>query len=122
MQNEILMITISNMATHIPVYLVWLAGIFLAIDSRKRNPRSSLFAILAIAFMFALNLIGIFMSTLPMRLNKQGYTMLNIGMILSVANIAMSILSAGGWGLLLAAIFSERHTLSSLNSHRIDSE
>jgi hypothetical protein len=122
MQNEILMITISNMATHIPVYLVWLTGIFLAIGSRKHNPRSSLFTILAIAFMFVLNLIGIFLSILPIRLTKQGYTMMNIGMILSVARIAMSILSAGVWGLLLAAIFGERHTLSPLNSHRINSE
>jgi hypothetical protein len=54
-----------------------------------------------------------------MQLNKQGYTMLNIGTILSVANIAMSILNAGVWGLLLAAILGERHALSPLNSHHI---
>jgi hypothetical protein len=41
--------------------------------------------------------------------------MLNISRILLVVNMAMSILSAGSWGLILAAIFGERHTLSSLN-------
>jgi hypothetical protein len=122
MQNEFLIITIANMATHIPVYLVWLTGIIIAVGSRKRNPKSSMFAILAIAFMFALSLIGIFMAALPMQLNKQGYTMRNIGMILSAANIVISILSAGAWGLLLAAIFGERHMRPSLDSHRTDFE
>jgi hypothetical protein len=108
MQNEYFMIIISNMAPQIPIYLVWLTGIILAIDSRKRNPRSSLYAILATVLMFVLSLIGNLMSILPMQMHKQGSSILNISMMTSYIRFGMSFLSAGAWGLLLAAIFGER--------------
>lgn len=108
MQKDLIMITLSSIAIHIPIYLVWLAGIIMAIVTWKRNPRPSLFAILAIAFNFVLSLIGIFVSTLPIRMTQQGYTMERISMLLLVVNCVVAILQAGSWGLLLAAIFSGR--------------
>jgi hypothetical protein len=120
MQKEVLMIILSNVMMHIPIYLAWLAGVILAVGTWKRNARPSLFAILAIASMFVLDLIGIYMSTMPLRLNRHGYTSTHIGMLLPIVNLSLAILRAGSWGLLLAAIFSGR-ALPAFDSKPADS-
>jgi hypothetical protein len=48
--------------------------------------------------------------------------MSRVGMLLSVANLALAILKAGIYVLLLAAIFSGRRTLSTFNSKLAASE
>jgi hypothetical protein len=122
MQKELIMVAVSNIATHSPIYLVWLAGIVMAILTWKRNPRPSLFAILAIAFMFVLDLVGIFMVMLPLRLTQQGYSMTRISMLVTFVSVALAILRAGGWVLLLAAIFNGRRALSAFSFQNATTE
>jgi hypothetical protein len=93
-----------------------MAGIIIAIVTWKRNPRPSLLAILAIVFMLVFDLIAILLNIMPVRLTEQCYTMFRIGMLLSVANLALAILKAGGYVLLLAEIFSGRRTLPTCGS------
>lgn len=108
MWNETVPIVLGNMVTHFPMYIVWLIGIILAIATWKRNPKPSLFAVLAIALLFMLDLINIFVLTIPMRLTKQGYAVTHISTMILIANLTLTILKAGSWGFLLAAIFSGR--------------
>jgi hypothetical protein len=108
MLNPVITVILTNMAIHIPLYLAWLIGIILAVMTWKRNPRPSLLAILGIASMFVFDLISIFMITIPMRLSEKGHASTNIAMVMSITNVAMTILKAGSWGLLLTAIFIGR--------------
>jgi hypothetical protein len=108
MLSPVITTILTNMAIHIPLYLVWLVGFILAIVTWKRNLQPSLFAILGIASMFVFDLISIYMITVPMRLSGKGYPATNIAMVMSIANVALTILKAGGWGLLLAAVFVGR--------------
>ena len=108
MMNPVITTILTNMAIHIPLYLVWLAGIILALITWKRNSQSSLFAILGIVSMFIFDLISIYMITVPMRMSGKGYAGAHIAMVISIANVVLTILKAGSWGLLLAAIFIGR--------------
>lgn len=101
-------ILISMVAANILMYLVWLTGIILACKTWKRNPKASLFTLLAIVFLFVFNLTSIFLSALPIALRDSDYSMVRIATLTGIAHVVLSILSAGSWGLLLAAIFIER--------------
>jgi hypothetical protein len=98
----------------IPIYLVWLVGIILACTTQKRNPKTSLYTLLAIASLIVMNLAGICIGMMPLVLRDRGYAMFRISMITNGAHALLSILSAGGWGLLLAAIFIERKPSASV--------
>jgi hypothetical protein len=108
MLSPVITTILTNMAIHIPLYLVWLVGIILALATWNRNPRPSLFALLGIVAMFVFDMISIYMITIPMQLGEKGYAVANIAMVISIANVVLTILKACGWGLLLAAIFVGR--------------
>jgi hypothetical protein len=108
MSHPITLLLISNIAYHIPLYLVWLAGIILACLTRKRNPRASLFTLLAIVSMFIVSAISIYVSVIPIIGADRGYPLLRLSMITAIARILLSILNACGFGLLLAAVFVNR--------------
>jgi hypothetical protein len=90
------------------MYLIWLTGVVIACSTRKRNPTPSLFALLAIGAMFVLSLIGTYVGLMPLLWRERGYDLVRFSMISGVANILLSILNAGCFGLLLAAIFVDR--------------
>jgi hypothetical protein len=108
MSQVIVSFLISNIVYHIPIYLVWLAGILLACSTRERNPKASLYTILAIASMFVFSLISMYVGMMPLIWRDRGYNLVRIGMITAGANILLAVLNACCFGLLLAAIFIER--------------
>ena len=108
MSDNTFPIILGNVVTHSPMYIVWVIGIILAIATWKRNPRPSLFAVLAITLLFIFDLISIFVLTIPMRLTERGKAVTHIGTMILIANLTLTILKAGSWGFLLAAIFGGR--------------
>jgi hypothetical protein len=108
MSEAIVPLLVSNFVYHIPIYLVWLAGIILAGSTRKRNPKASLFTILAIASMFVFNLISMYVAIMPIVWRERGYNILRLSMMTGGLTFLLAILNACSFGLLLAAIFIER--------------
>ena len=97
----------------IPFYLVWLAGLILAIVFWKRHPKASLLAVIGLAGIFLLNVISVYTSTfLSMDLYTKGLSTVEIGRTLSIRTIVSNILTAGCWGLVIASIFVGRKQAS----------
>jgi hypothetical protein len=108
MSKTIVPLLVSNFIYNIPLYLAWSAGIILAVSTRKRNPKASLFTILAIASMFVFGLISMYVAMIPIIWRERGYDLLRLGMTTAGLTFILAILNACSFGLLLAAIFIER--------------
>jgi hypothetical protein len=100
---------LSVFIVDIPIVLVWLIGIILAIVFWNQHPRVSLLSLIALIGLMILTLVGTFLNVwLPMNLDKSGWTVTQMGIRLGIFGFISSLLSAGFWGLLLAAIFGWR--------------
>jgi hypothetical protein len=100
---------LAQLLVQVPVYLVWLAGIVLAINYRHRYPRASLFTLIALLIFFVRSIIGTFLSIwLPLMLHSRGLNASGIGVLLLGNNVISALVAALAWGLLIAAIFSRR--------------
>jgi len=109
MFSDILGAILTNLAIQLPVLIAMLVGIIIAIATWKRNPKSSLFALIAIVLFFILRVLGAVMNLLPYMLSRQlDLFPSQIGFFSTVSGVILNILDAGAWGLLLAAIFSGR--------------
>ncbi len=99
----------ANILPHLPLYLVWIAAIIVAIVSWRKNPRVSLFTVIGVAGILIINLVGTIVSvSMPITLQRQGFSGMRISTTVTIWNIASSVLTAGCWGLIVAAIFGWR--------------
>lgn len=96
-------------AAQIPFYLVWLVGLILAIVFWKKQPKASLLAVIGLAGIFILNVVGTYTSTfLSMNLYESGMSTREIGIAMGIRTIVFNILGASFWGLIIASIFVGR--------------
>jgi hypothetical protein len=109
MLNSGIIVILTNLAVHIPIYLVWLAGIVLSLLTWRRNPRPSLYAILGIVCLFVSDMISLYMTTALIRpgLDRTSYG--HIATLMTIESVVMAIMRAISWGLLVAAIFVGRN-------------
>jgi hypothetical protein len=99
----------SNLLMLIPLYIVWSAGIVLAVRNRKKNPSIFLLTTVAIVVMWLLAITSRVVSFWLFR--QQAVNDLpssTIDTVTTVMNIVLPFLNAGCWCLLLAAIFGRR--------------
>jgi hypothetical protein len=107
---ERLVPTLTVYLTQLPVILVWLIGLVLSLVYWRRHPTVSLLAIVAIVGFLITSLIGTYLSVwLPLILQERGWSIGQIGMLLTARSIIGSLVSAVLWALLLAAIFGGRN-------------
>lgn len=93
----------------LPVLLVWLVGFILSLVFWKRNPKVCLLTLIAMSGFAITTLVNSYLSTwLPFRLNEQGMPMNKISSLLTIKAIISSLINAGLWGLVIAAIFGGR--------------
>jgi len=101
----------NGLLLQLPLYLVWLAGIGLALIRRQRHPRASLLALIGIGMLLASSVLSTIVSFgLPL-LYEAGAVRGGVAMLanlLGVCRIVFSVIEAIGCGLLLAAAFSGR--------------
>ncbi len=101
--------TIASYLIQLPLFLVWLAGLILAVVFWKRHPRVSLLAVIALAGFLLVTAANIFLNLwLGLGLDRLGLSPAQIGLVYLVRNIVDGLLAAGLWGLVLAAIFAWR--------------
>jgi hypothetical protein len=99
----------SNLFMLMPLYLVWLAGIVVAIRNWRKNPSISLLTTVAIVIMWLLAITSRVVSFWLFR--QQAINDLptsTIDTVTTIMNIVLPFLNAGCWCLLLAAIFGWR--------------
>jgi hypothetical protein len=116
-QKEIVMETLGLFLSAIlmflfdyfPILVVWLVGLVLAVINRNKYPQIARFTIIALAIFFIVSLVNTYVSRmLPIWLTQRGFTATEMIPVFTVRNLIVSVVSAFGWGFVLAAIFSGR--------------
>lgn len=109
---ELLPVVGSVLVSHAPVYLVWICAIALAGALWRRHPRASLLTILGVSILLVTSLVGTVISiSMPLYLrSSQNMPASQMGVVMGAWSIAMSIVQAGAWVLVLLAIFGARTT------------
>lgn len=95
----------------LPLYAVWLVGIILCMKRWERHPGVSLVAMIAFSLLFFESLVGTLVSySLPSILaEREGMNSADIGPILHLVWFGLTLVHAGLWGVVIAAIFGWRN-------------
>ncbi len=100
---------LSNILIQVPVYLVWIAGLIIAVVTWRRHSRASLLAAIGIGMFFIQALLGNILSPwLQQTLARQGVSVRTMRLVLLGRGLLTSLVMMVAWGLLLAAIFLPR--------------
>ena len=109
MDSSILIAVATSLLTHIPVFIVWLAGALVALLRPGVPRRVAGFLVGGLAAHFVQAVVGTGVSLiLPFKLREGGASMSQVGVYLAIWSIAWSIVSAAAWVLVLLAVFVER--------------
>ena len=103
--------SLAVLFVQLPLLLVWLTGMVLAIIFWKRHPRVSLLALIGLAGLFIATVLGSLITLwLPWLYDQTGFAggMEKFALLMNIKTIAGSLISAGLWVLVIAAIFGWR--------------
>lgn len=107
----ILSATFMFLFDNFPILVVWLVGLVLAIVNRKKYPQVARLTIIGLAILFTISLVNSYVSRmLPIWLTQQGFTTSEMVPVFTIRNLVGSVITAFGWGFVIAAIFSGRKT------------
>ncbi len=100
---------LTSCFVHIPTILVWIAGAVLALMRWRKYPQVSMFTLAALGIFLVLTIAGSILSIwLPVTLMRGDTDSGRMGIILAGSGCVQSLIAAGAWGLILAAIFKGR--------------
>lgn len=100
---------IYPLIANLPLLIVWLVGIILAITHWRKQPRPSLFTLLAIVIFLIVFVVGTLVNNLgPLFLFERGISHSSFRIISLISNLVLNLFSAGAWVLLLLAIFKQK--------------
>jgi hypothetical protein len=107
---------LTSCVVHIPTLLVWIAGAVLAIMHWRKYPQVSMFTLAALGIFIVLTIAGSILSIwLPVTIMRDGMDSGRLGITLTISGCIQSLIAAGAWGLILAAIFKGRPAEASRN-------
>ncbi len=110
---EMLPAVLSSLVTSIPTLAVDVVLLIVAVARWNRHPRVSMFAAAAGGLLLMLDLLGrAFFAILPLKLHESGTSTASMGLYYAVLGGASSLLHAIAMSLLIAAVFSERASVS----------
>ncbi|MBL8794207.1 MAG: hypothetical protein JNM56_09895 [Planctomycetia bacterium] len=106
---EVLFPALSQLATQLPLFLVYAAGMVFALVFWRRGPIACLLTLLACAVLFLLAIVQTFATQylLRTRLDLEGDTV-RIGTMMTAIGVIAGFLRAVGIGMLIAAVFVGR--------------
>jgi hypothetical protein len=103
---------LSAHAYSLPYYIIWLAGIVYAVVNRRRHPRTSWFAALALGILLVEGLISALGSTyIQYHAFASDLRPVEYGIQLAMLSVCTLPLSILGWILLLVAMFRRENVL-----------
>lgn len=106
MDNIMVRIFLQNLATALPLLLVWLVGIVLAFIHWKKSPQNSLFTILGIVVLTFDVLLELTWNFFGVRWVNTNPDILRMARTLNIViPLTFNLLKAGGWIFILLAIF-----------------
>jgi hypothetical protein len=100
---------LTSFLVHIPTLLVWIAGAVLALMHWRKHPQVSMFTLAALGIFMVLTVAGTILSVwLPVTIMRDSGDSNRLGITLAISGCIQSLIAAGAWGLILAAIFKGR--------------
>jgi hypothetical protein len=99
---------LGSLAIQIPHLVALIVGIVLALVTWKRNPTPSLLAVISFGLSLILLILYVGLANLPIAMNRYGYSLARVGVVMGIIGIILSFFQAAAWGLIIAAIFSNR--------------
>ena len=100
---------LSNFLIETPVFLVWLAGLVVAVTRWQRHPRVSLLTLIAIITLLLNTWIGTILNVqIPTMLSQWGWSVGEMGTFFMIKGFIQAVVAAVGYGLLLFALFGWR--------------
>jgi hypothetical protein len=110
---ELLFPVLSSLVTAIPVLIVDVTLVVVAVSRWNRHPRVSMLAAFSGGLMLVLDLLGrAFFTILPLKLHESGKSAADLGIVFAITGGISSLLHAVALGLLVAAVFAERPSVS----------
>lgn len=101
----------GSLLSQVPVYLVWLAGFFLAVLRWRRHPRISMLVAIAMGIFLVSGVgVSLFNAFLPAIAHSTGTSMRGISILISAVSIGRILLSVIGFSLLIAAAMGWRES------------
>ena len=105
--TPVLSILLGSLLTRLPLLLVWLIGIFVAVTRWDRHPRASLLVTVGLAIQLVLGLLDVGFNALVPSL-AEARIAVPLAVVYGAYSAVRSLISAAGWGLVLAAVFVDR--------------
>jgi len=97
---------LGALVSQLPLFLVWLAGIGLALLHWRRKPRAAPLALTAFIVLITLQLVGRYLDgLLPGLLTGAGVTGGNPGLALTLNACCQAGIAAAAWVMILTALF-----------------
>jgi hypothetical protein len=101
-------LTLTAFLGMLPYVIVWLIGLVLSLVYWQRHPKVSRLTFIALAGFLITSFIFTFLRVwLPVTFQERGLSASKLGAAYTIINIVNSLVSAGLWGVLLAAIFGK---------------
>lgn len=110
---------LSGYLLRLPLFLVWLAGVAIALRQRRQHPENSQVILIALMTLITANVIDLYISPqLPIFAREQGLGAQGYGLVALIKGIILTVVTAAAWGLVLRAAWrSDKTTLQPGSDH-----
>jgi hypothetical protein len=99
----------SSLLPMIPVAAAWIVALALAVRRWERHRSVSAWTVTGISILFVTGVAGRAVSVLlPLSAMRAGRSYSEMGLVLTGVAMVTSVVSAGAWAFIIAAIFGER--------------
>lgn len=100
---------LTQLIPSIPLFIIWIAGIVLAVNLRRRDGRVAVFAASGLMLFIAQSLCGAIANTsIQFLMRDASFSTSNIGLMFSALSVVNACIAGGAWVLILLAIFTGR--------------
>lgn len=104
---EFFSILFATLSTQFPVLLIWIAGIYLCLSRRERNPQVSQRCLIAFALFLFVTIGSVAITVLNISLFNSDWSPAQISLLTGGLSLLLNIVRAAGWVLILQAIFNQ---------------
>ena len=110
--NQLLYLLMTSLLRQLPQFIVLIVGIVMCFSNRAKAPKASKMALAGLIILFMTDLLGtaifLFQVYMPLWLNT---SMQTVGYVNFAVGFVLSIIAAGGLGLIIYAVWTERNRL-----------
>ena len=106
---DVVIAALASLAINVPLYLVWLAGIVVAIVRRRQHPRVSQLVITGLAMLLLVSIFAsMFNVLIPRLVMRNGWNANQTGVMIALVSGAARLVETAAWVLILIAVFGGR--------------